>query len=75
MAVNETRSMNADLREGITDGMVKKSNPDRGGDLFNGHCADAVRAALSEELYDPVVGVNPAQAYAGARVASLSDHA
>jgi hypothetical protein len=75
MAVNETRSMNADLREGITDGMVKKSTPDRGGDLFDGHCADAVRSALSQELYDPVVGMNPAQPYAGARVASLSDHA
>ena len=31
MAVNETRSMNADLREGLTDGVVKKSTPDRGG--------------------------------------------
>jgi hypothetical protein len=75
MAVNETRNMNQDLREGITDGMVKKSTPDRGGDLFDGHCADGVRAALSRELYDPVVGRNPAQAYAGARVASLSEHA
>jgi len=75
MAVNETRSLNADLREGITDGMVKKATPDRGGDLFDSHCADAVRAALSDELYDPVVGMNPAQPYYGARLTSLSDHA
>lgn len=75
MAVNETRSMNADLREGITDGMVKKVAPDRGGDLFDAHCASAVRSSLSQALYDPVAGNNPAQPYAGARVASLSDHA
>lgn len=31
MAVNETRSMNGDLREGLTDGVVKKLTPDRGG--------------------------------------------
>lgn len=31
MAVNESRSMNADLREGLTDGVVKKLTPDRGG--------------------------------------------
>lgn len=75
MAVNESRSMNNDLREGITDGMVKKATPDRGGDLFDAHCATAVRSALSQDLYDAVAGANPAQPYAGARVASLSDHA
>lgn len=75
MAVNESRSMNDDLREGITDGMVKKVAPDRGGDLFDAHCAAAVRSALSQDLYDAVAGMNPAQPYAGARVASLSDHA
>ena len=31
MAVNNSRSMNADLQEGMTDGMVKKATPDRGG--------------------------------------------
>ena len=35
MAVNETRSMNADLREGLTDGVVKKLEPDRGGARTN----------------------------------------
>ncbi len=33
MAVNESRSMNADLRLGITDGMVKSTDPNRGGPL------------------------------------------
>lgn len=31
MAVNETRSLTYDLREGLSDGSVKKINPDRGG--------------------------------------------
>lgn len=31
MAVNETRSLNGDLAEGLTDGVVKKLTPDRGG--------------------------------------------
>jgi hypothetical protein len=31
MAVNESRSLNGDLREGLTDGVVKKATPDRGG--------------------------------------------
>lgn len=33
MAVNNSRSMNADLQEGITDGSVKKVAPNRGGSL------------------------------------------
>jgi len=74
MAVNDSRSMNNDLREGITDGMVKKVAPDRGGVLFDAHCASAVRSALSQDLYDAVAGDNPAQPYAGARLTSLSDH-
>jgi hypothetical protein len=35
MAVNETRSMNADLREGLTDGSVRKLAPSRGGEVEN----------------------------------------
>lgn len=31
MAVNETRNMNQDLIEGITDGKAIKPSPDRGG--------------------------------------------
>lgn len=33
MAVNETRSLNGDLAEGISDGVVRKACPDRGGVL------------------------------------------
>jgi hypothetical protein len=71
MAVNETRSMNEDLREGITDGVVKKATPDRGGDLFDLNSASAVRSSLSQALYDPVAGANPTQPYAGSRTTSL----
>lgn len=33
MAVNESRSMNRDLRLGATDGKFKNLTPDRGGDV------------------------------------------
>lgn len=33
MAVNESRSMNADLYRGATDGKFKSLTPDRGGDV------------------------------------------
>ena len=32
MAVNESRSLNTDLKEGLTDGLVIKRTPDRGGE-------------------------------------------
>lgn len=35
MAVNETRNLSRDLREGLTDGSVKKMSPDRGGNVEN----------------------------------------
>jgi len=31
MAVNESRSLNEELGEGLTDGLVRKLNPDRSG--------------------------------------------
>lgn len=31
MAVNESRSLNGELAEGLTDGLVRKLNPDRSG--------------------------------------------
>ena len=70
MAVNETRNMNADLREGLTDGVVKKVNPNRGGFPNDDHCVQMVYGSLSHDLYDPLVGSNPAQVYAAMRVAS-----
>ena len=72
MAVNETRSMNADLREGITDGMVKKASPDRGGTPNDDFDAMSSRAVLSQDLYDPVAGGNPMQGYAAERLTSAN---
>jgi hypothetical protein len=57
MAVNESRSLNGDLREGISDGVVKKATPDRGGDQFDARSAQAVKSALSKDLYDPMSGM------------------
>ncbi|NDC89085.1 MAG: hypothetical protein EB075_09825 [Bacteroidetes bacterium] len=68
MAVNETRSLNQDLREGITDGMVKKASPDRGGFPNDDVDANSVRATLNDELYDQVVGTNPMQGYHASRL-------
>jgi hypothetical protein len=33
MAINDTRSMNADLQLGVVDGKVKRLTPDRGGEV------------------------------------------
>lgn len=52
MAVNETRSMNADLREGLTDGSVKKDAPDRGGVTE----PDAHQRHLLQQQYGTSVG-------------------
>lgn len=52
MAVNESRSMNADLREGLTDGSVKKLAPNRGG-LTDGASAQRMYDTLPFDLYDP----------------------
>jgi len=44
MAVNETRSLSQDLREGLTDGSVKKDAPDRGGRTeYNNHDDDTLQ--------------------------------
>lgn len=53
MAVNESRSMNADLAEGISDGIVKKLAPNRGGYLIDTMLAQNVYNSLHTELYDP----------------------
>jgi len=52
MAVNESRSMNADLREGITDGVVKKLAPNRG-NLTDAGAAQAMYGVLDPEYFDP----------------------
>jgi hypothetical protein len=52
MAVNETRSLNAELTEGLTDGLVFKMNPNRSGTTAD---AEAVAAAQFAEMYIPWV--------------------
>ena len=37
MAVNESRNLSVELRNGITDGSVKKQAPDRGGEVEGDH--------------------------------------
>lgn len=39
MAVNDSRSMNRDLKLGARDGMFKSLTPDRGGDVDPSHAA------------------------------------
>lgn len=55
MAVNESRSMNADLREGLTDGVVKKIAPDRGGVVER----DAHMSSTLQQQYGMTFGVSP----------------
>jgi hypothetical protein len=50
MAVNQSRSMTMDLFEGISDGVVKKLTPDRGG-LQDSREAAIVKSDL-HEMYD-----------------------
>ncbi len=45
MAVNDSRSMLAELAEGRTDGSLRKPNPDRGGSI------DAATTAVRETLH------------------------
>lgn len=56
MAVNESRSMNADLKEGLTDGVVKKIAPDRGGVVEY----DAHMSSTLQEQYGATFGYGPA---------------
>lgn len=49
MAVNESRSLTRDLREGLTDGTVKKWNPDRGGNPNDNESAMIVDGVLQEQ--------------------------
>jgi len=45
--------MNSDLRDGITDGVVKKINPNRGGFPNDDDCMRDVSYELHSDLYDP----------------------
>jgi len=50
MAVNESRSMNNDLRLGATDGAFKNLTPDRGGEVESSN--PAVRSQVLQPQYN-----------------------
>lgn len=52
MAVNQSRSMNAELAEGMSDGKYKKANTDRGGASSTGTLD--TRRDLHPDTYDIV---------------------
>lgn len=52
MAVNESRSMNADMKQGANDGKFKSLTPDRGGEVEMG--AVATRMTELQEQYNVV---------------------
>jgi hypothetical protein len=69
MAVNETRSMNGDLREGISDGIVQKLTPDRGGVTDRASVTD--RNLLLQEQYGVRLGDGGTGNNAAYRLTSL----
>lgn len=50
MAVNATRSMNADLQKGVNDGLFKSITPGRGGEVETEHVID--RAVVLPPQYN-----------------------
>ena len=56
MAVNESRNLSTDLLLGLTDGVVKKAAPDRGG-VVEGAPIDR-NAHLHRDLYDPATSID-----------------
>lgn len=56
MAVNESRSMNAELHEGGTDGTVKKYAPNRGGVI------DGTNIGVLQRLHDCYYDVSVSEA-------------
>jgi hypothetical protein len=60
MAVNDSRSMNADLHAGLNDGRLKSLTPDRGGQVDESHAS--VRSGLLQTQYnvtDMMKGITP----------------
>jgi hypothetical protein len=50
MAVNQTRSLNADLQKGVNDGLLKSLSPDRGGEVETKQLVE--RAATLQPQYN-----------------------
>jgi hypothetical protein len=55
MAYPRTRSMNADLGEGLTDGKYKKVNPNRGGQV------EGTTYRARKDLHDRYFGIHEAE--------------
>lgn len=74
MAVNESRSMNENLRHGITDGVVKKVMPNWGGDDTDAYAA-AERNSILPPWYNAVdaYGQRRAHETAADRLTKLSE--
>ena len=62
MAVNESRSLNAELAEGLSDGGIFKLAPDRGGDIEYSNI-QARNALLAADFHGNFATAHP-QAYA-----------
>lgn len=61
MAVNNSRSMNADLRQGLLDGREKALTPDRGGSVEVNHVHDRALSlqaqyGISEHMHSYAMG-------------------
>lgn len=56
MAVNESRNMTEELKEGVTDGWIKKVAPNRGGDRKDFSESAEMMSNLSHDLYDVALG-------------------
>jgi len=52
MAVNETRNLSQELRNGLTDGSVKRAAPDRGGDVEGAHTTALLQQQYGAVKYD-----------------------
>lgn len=68
--VNDSRSLNGDLREGISDGTVKKLGPNRGGDTTSKGAQAVMQGLLPSDRYDFSYSTAAAAAIAN-RVTSL----
>lgn len=66
MAVNDSRSMNADLQEGLLDGRLKSLTPDRGGTVEVNFVHDRAMGlqaqySISDHMHSYAMGCQCAQ--------------
>jgi hypothetical protein len=58
MAVNETRNLTVELRNGITDGSVKRQAPDRGGSVEGDHTNEVLQSQYGALTYGSAAEVD-----------------